>query len=144
MVCVTKLPKCKTIPKSNLKMIYLFQVNDQKVTMLFFEDFSVKIHFFKLELFQVLIIHLIPSSQNFVTFLLKTDKSISLQILKYSQSCLILLSISWINLQSMWKLVFLHKLRFPDKGKNNHRPSHVKQVFQIFMINIRIYCNKIK
>ena len=122
------------------------QVNDQKVTMLLFDHFFVKNCFFKLELFLVCFTYLISSSQNFVTFSLKTDKVIKksyfLQILKYLQLCLTILHMSWIYLQNMWKLLLLHNCRFADKGKIDHWQSYVKKVWysQSSMINTRKYC----
>ena len=118
---------CKTKAKNNLKRIYLNrQVNDQELTMLFFDHFSVKINFFfsNLNFSESVFFYLISSSQNFVTLLSKTDKAIKksccfLKIFKGSQLCLIFLNKSRINFEIIWELLFLHKHRFADKGKSS-------------------------
>ena len=62
--------------KKQLKNNLLSRINDHEVTMLLFDHFSIKIGFFKLEIFLFCFTYLISSSQNFVTFSLKTDNAI--------------------------------------------------------------------
>ena len=59
MLCDIKLPiNCKTTAKNNSKRDLPSQVNDHEVTVLLFDPFSVKTHFFKLELFLVYLTYL--------------------------------------------------------------------------------------
>ena len=111
--------------------------------MLMFDYFSFKAEFFKFELFLVSFTYLISSSQNFVIFSSKTNKVIKksyfLQVLKYLQLCLILLNMSCINFQEIWKLYRCINTRLLTKGKGIISSLMQKRYSQKFMINIRKY-----
>ena len=72
MICVTQAVKPQQI--DNSKNYLPSHINDQEVTMLLFDHFSIKTDFFKLELFLVRFTYLSSSSQNFATFSSKSDQ----------------------------------------------------------------------
>ena len=127
--------------KHNFKKDLHSQVTDQEVTMLLFGHFSVKMYFFKLELFLVCFTYLISSFQNFV-------------ILKYwnfeywnTHNCMYYF---WTCPESIFKVwgscYCCRNVGLLAKEKNNHWLSYVKKErhSQNSMIIIRRYGKNIK